>query len=94
MHDALVHILSLYSSFDGYRRCLKMLFTLEEQCQEEPAAVIDEIVWRSEGVLGEGECDKYMERCIGSGTNDIRSDVTIITLIFLSVLTSILFKVL
>lgn len=94
MYKVLIHALSLYSSFDGYRRCLKMLFTLDEQCQEEPAEVMDEIILRSEGILGEGVCDEYIERCIGSGTDTMRSYFAFITLIFLSVLTNHFLKVL
>lgn len=94
MCKILIHTLSVYSSFDGYRRCLKMLFTLEDQCQEEPAAVIDEIIQRSAGILGEGACDEYIERCIGSGADIMRSTFAFITLIFLSVLTNHFFKVL
>lgn len=71
-----------------------MLFTLDEQCQEEPAEVMDEIILRSEGILGEGVCDEYIERCIGSGTDTMRSTFTFIALIFLSVLTNHFLKVL
>lgn len=58
-----------FSSFDGYRRCLKMLLTLEEECAEEPVAVMDEIVHKMAGGLGEGVCDPYFERCTGAGAS-------------------------
>lgn len=82
-------------SFDGYRRCLKMLFTLEEQCMDEPSAVIDEVIQRSAGILGEGICDEYFERCTGGGTDSIRATLPFIFAMLLSVLISnIIYKLL
>lgn len=73
-------------SFDGYRRCLRMLFTMEDQCMEEPAAVIDEIIYKSAGVLGEGVCDEYFERCTGGGTGGLRASAAVVATVLVSLL--------
>lgn len=77
-----------FSSFDGYRRCVKMVLTLHEECQEGPAEVIDDIISTSAGVLGGGVCDEYFERCTGGGSAKILSSFSFIVFMVFALFTS------
>ncbi|XP_055932117.1 uncharacterized protein LOC129962388 [Argiope bruennichi] len=58
-------------SFDGYRRCLRMLMETQESCREESAAVVDEIASRMGGVFSEEMCAEHFERCTGAPSSAV-----------------------
>ncbi|KAG8188030.1 hypothetical protein JTE90_009904 [Oedothorax gibbosus] len=75
-------------SFDGYRRCLRMLLETQDDCRESTASVVDEIATRMGGVYSEDVCTEYFEKCTGGSSYSVRTDaskylILVASLIFL-----------
>ncbi|CAL1272344.1 unnamed protein product [Larinioides sclopetarius] len=60
-------------SFDGYRRCLRMVLMTESQqpCSQETQAVVEEIAARMGGVFSEEMCAEHFERCTGAPSSAV-----------------------
>ncbi|GFQ78635.1 uncharacterized protein TNCT_346681 [Trichonephila clavata] len=76
-------------SFDGYRRCLRMLIETQDSCREETVDVVDELASRIGGIFSEETCADHFERCTGAASIGIQMAVSI-SHVFLTSLASIL----
>ncbi|GIY76221.1 uncharacterized protein CEXT_377121 [Caerostris extrusa] len=70
-------------SFDGYRRCLRMLMETQDGCREGTPDVVYELVSRMGGVFSEEVCSEHFQRCTGAASTAVQTAASL----FLALLT-------
>ncbi|GIY41127.1 uncharacterized protein CDAR_603631 [Caerostris darwini] len=70
-------------SFDGYRRCLRMLMETQDGCREGTPDVVYELVSRMGGVFSEEVCSEHFQRCTGAASTAVQRAASL----FLALLT-------